>query len=481
MAPGSKKKASTKKKTVREPKNKVRLFDAKPVSTFKLQPKAGYVISSALNNLIANDDVLDILLNYCEYNDYQLIIGAERYQNPTSKRNYDKLESEYWWDSRLAPYLVDERLDLFDDGNVIISGHIRERATVRKPLNLFDSVADGVLQVLPFGKLHLVPCMRHASEEHPSFLATTGSVTDGVYSHTAVGSRANAEHEHGAIVVERRDDGFFNFRHLEILDSELFDLDLRVTPDTVEEGQFTRLIYGFDLHAASCPESSVSAITDLIEFTGCPELVIGDLVDWELSHHKTPLQFATQDAKNPLDEFETLIGILQSLPEDLTITVPHSNHHDHVEIWLNACMHRGCGNTTLWPLVAKLASLKFEHPKQPVLRTWWESHPDLREINWLDVSESYVVDGVENGQHGHVGLKGSRGSVDAFAKTRQVINIGHVHAACRLNGVMSSGVSGPMSSHEYANKGYGDWSISAIIQYINGARSHVHCFNGSFV
>lgn len=469
----------------KKPKQKkVSLFDTKPVSSFTLQEKQGYVISSAINNQLVDPNALAIAQNYCDAYDYQLIVGAERYQNPTSKANYDKLEQEYWWDPCLKPYLIDHRIDLFGDGKVVISGEVRQRATVRKPLNLFDSVTDGVLQILPFGKLHLKPCMRHVSEKYPSFLATTGSLTPYTYSHTAVGKRANDEHKMGFLVVEQRTDGFFNFRQLEIIDNEVYDLEIHFTPDGWTEGDFTRLVYGFDLHSASCPEESIEALVDLVRGLGCPELILGDLIDWEISHHKSLLEMATSPVENPLaGEFNRLKEIMAQIPEDITVVVPASNHHDHVEVWINKCLSDGCKDPSLWPLLSELAALKFKHPHKPVLQSWWESQEDVREIVWLKPSDSYVVNGVENGQHGHIGPKGSRGSVEAFAKSRQVMNHGHVHHATRLNDVMSSGVSGMPSegSHTYANKGYLDWSITVIVQYINGSRSHLHCFGDSFI
>jgi hypothetical protein len=91
-------------------------------------------------------------------------------------------------------------------------------------------------------------------------------------------------------------------------------------------------------------------------------------------------------------------------------------------------------------------------------------------VTFLREDDTFVVSGVENAAHGHLGNNGARGSMNAYVVTGVKHNIGHSHSAGRKDGVCQSGVC--VIEQGY-NKGNGSHSVTHIITYENGKRTHI--------
>jgi hypothetical protein len=89
-------------------------------------------------------------------------------------------------------------------------------------------------------------------------------------------------------------------------------------------------------------------------------------------------------------------------------------------------------------------------------------------IRFLNVDESFKVDNVQYGWHGHRGPNGARGTTQNLAKTNSKATKGHDHAATIRDGVFSAGVSA--MDQDYA-QGPGSWSESHVVAYENTKRA----------
>ena len=92
-------------------------------------------------------------------------------------------------------------------------------------------------------------------------------------------------------------------------------------------------------------------------------------------------------------------------------------------------------------------------------------------INCLDIDESFIVNEVEFGNHGHLGANGSRGSLTQFVKWNIKITTGHTHSAARQDGVLIAGTS-TILRPPYV-KGASSWINADVIQHTNGKRQHL--------
>jgi hypothetical protein len=101
-------------------------------------------------------------------------------------------------------------------------------------------------------------------------------------------------------------------------------------------------------------------------------------------------------------------------------------------------------------------------------------HPER--VRFLSADESFVVKGIENTYHGHVGANGSRGSIKAFGKIGVKTNIGHGHSPGICDGCYQNGTSTPLKL-EYTS-GPSSWLNTHIFIYRNGKRTLVNIING---
>ena len=96
--------------------------------------------------------------------------------------------------------------------------------------------------------------------------------------------------------------------------------------------------------------------------------------------------------------------------------------------------------------------------------------PELfNNIIFHNVDDSVMVAGVENGCHGHLGSKGSKGSPKQFKKLGIPMNTGHTHTSSIFNDVYTAGIFAMDTNFGY-NKGASDWTNTDIVTYKNGQR-----------
>jgi hypothetical protein len=105
---------------------------------------------------------------------------------------------------------------------------------------------------------------------------------------------------------------------------------------------------------------------------------------------------------------------------------------------------------------------------------------DREDIRFLqDEDESFVVGGIENGIHGHLGANGSRSpGLQGIEKAYGTANVGHTHAAGILRGVFRVGTTSFLKVSY--NKGASSWTQTHLIQHPNGSRQLINCINGKW-
>jgi hypothetical protein len=93
------------------------------------------------------------------------------------------------------------------------------------------------------------------------------------------------------------------------------------------------------------------------------------------------------------------------------------------------------------------------------------------DIQFLRQDESFTVNGIEFGLHGHLGANGSRGHPRQFTKLGPRMVTGHTHSASILDGVYTVGTSSLLDLGY--NVGPSSWSHTHCVVYPSGKRTLV--------
>ena len=465
---------------LQEKPEKVKLMDVRADTGYEHQGnKDHYLITSALNNTPANRDMLETMEVYANYLGAQIIVGTERYHNAYRKDKNAEYEDGIYWDRLLIDYVVDWQIDLFADGHVLFDGHLRQRATILNPLDIYSNTAAESLRILPSAKLHQFSAKRHVSHKEPSYFATTGTITPYKYSDNKTGYRSSQATKLGFLHVYKRNDGYFAFRQVEVAeDGSFYDLDLYVDKDGVWGD-------GFDaVEAVMLPDSHVESMPDEVWdeqlkmlFEIQPgKILLNDIINWEYNHHKTPMNFYQEpvnDLRSGLHKAENWVFALSKLCDE--VIVLDSNHHYHLDQRIEKFLSKGESNTAYWKDLVFLAGLKLENPKLTAVQSFIDLDEEFS--TWTSPDEIVEIGGITQ-FHGHVGTDGARGTRPQFKALATPVNHGHFHSGYRKDDVMGVGVACYNSDQSYANQGFTTWTISAITQYQNGSRQLLHFIAG---
>lgn len=451
-----------------------------------------FVFTSAQNNTYLHENFWKSLLNYCDYNDAQLVVSTFHYnksgfQNGTSK--------DIWYDPKIIPYILDHSVRVAED--LVFCGELNILPTAIKPMSGLQTYTKTDSCIIPHVKcqLHPVPRAKHSEPKH---MYTTGTVTLRNYVEMKAGQKASFHHVYGAIVVEIDDDGDWFARQLIAGDEngEFFDFDTRYSPDGVtryspDESPVLAINWG-DIHAEKVDEVVADAsfgnngysMLDTLK----PKMTFAnDVMDFtSRNHHNiSDPYFRFKSFVNSVDSVEDDIiktgTVLQSMTRPWCSTyVVESNHNLALEKWLKTADYKQDPANALTFLELQSAAYKAMAKGEDfnALETALRSRFDLPNTHFMKLDESLVIKGIEFGSHGHLGNNGARGSINSYKVLGNKYNIGHSHSAAIEDGVYQAGTCSKLDMGY--NVGGTSWSHSHIITYIDGKRQMITLKNGKW-
>lgn len=459
-----------------------------------------FVITSAQNNTFVHDKFLRSLEKYCEYNGAKLLVSTYVYDKNgyhNVGKSPDKSSKDYWYDPKIKQYRCDESIQLAE--GLVFCGELNILPTDINPLGGFYNYLADQSGIVPHAKIQMesLPSPKHNSAR---LMYTTGTVTQRNYIQKKTGQKSSWHHCFGAVVVEIDEDGdwFVRQLHAEQDSGEFYDLDKKYTPDNViEDVRIEAINYG-DVHAAKLDEVVAkyswgydadwgdSIILDTLK----PKYqLIHDVLDQRARNHhncKDP-HFMFEMYKNKTEsvkgEVEHTAEVLRSMKRDFSeVVVVESNHDLALRKWLKEQDYRRDPVNAIFFLELQLdeyyaiesGNKDFSTFENAIIRV----APDLCDLKFLRTDESFIVKGIECGQHGHNGAGGGRGNIQQFRRQGIKFNIGHSHAAGIKDGVYQAGVSGKLDMGY--NVGGSAWSHSHIITYQNGKRAIITLKNGKW-
>lgn len=456
--------------------------------TRRLERRRNYVVTSAQNNTEPEWAFLKALEVYAAERDAELVVIPIRYKNPTSRKDpQEESTPDYWWHPALHPYLVENTLRVHP--LLSIMGDWKIQATSPRPLGTMEAPSKDASAVYGHGQL----AMRTVATPHhhlPKILHTTGSVTEKNYSTTKAGKLAAFHHTHAAVVVETRGKRF-HLRDVTWDGRGFADLDRYYTPEGATDAPPVAALVTGDEHAWF-NDPAVRRATygkgGIVEVLR-PEIIVRhDVLDcYSVSPHHNrnsitravKAQFGRGSLRAELED--TIRFLDKTTPEGVLNVVVSSNHHDHLTAWLrNGEAHVAPENAVLYHRLkaAVLEEARFtpkgvEHPDPFAL--YARDRLQCR-VRFLGDDESFQVEGIELGMHGHLGPNGARGNAAGLSKIGTRSIIGHSHSPCIEKGVYQVGTSSRLRL-EY-NAGPSSWLHAHAVVHDNGKRQMVYVIDG---
>jgi hypothetical protein len=462
---------------------KVSAFDAKRE---QLKGKR-FVFTSAQNNTRIHKKFWESLQTFCKFNDAQLFVSRFTY-NKSGFQNGTKENQELWYDKRLSASILDASVVVAP--GILFCGELDILPTANDPLSGLDSYCGNNSGIIPHAKVAMRSLPRLKGEP-ARFLYTTGCVTLRNYIARKAGQKAEFHHVYGALYVEVDASGEWFARQL-IADNngEFHDLDRRYRP-TDSCGYSVAAINWGDIHIEK-PDTTVARASwgcgnsSMLSNLRPSWQFVHDLTDFHArSHHEIndPYSLAAKYFKaedRVEDGLRKSAEFLEQISAQEKVIVVESNHHEAFERWLkHANGHYDPVNAEFFHEANARKFKALREGEDLDIYEWaLRRYKKLKNVAFLRADESFLIEGIECGMHGHLGINGSRGSAKSYRSIGKRVNCGHTHSAGIYDGVYVAGVSGKLDMGY--NRGPSSWSHSHIVTYANGKRAIITVKNGKW-
>lgn len=441
-----------------------------------------YLATAAQNNTAIHEGFWQNLQAYARYRQAEVLVGGFIYRKDAlgqagQEKDHDATEERRdEWDLRLAAYRADERRHI--GPGLVWMGQMNALPTNTDPLAGLSGFSRGDSAIYP----HVKVAMRSiatAPGTDPKFVYTTGAVTVPNYIQRKSGQVAEFHHIIGAMIVEVEGDNWFA-RQINATDDGSFqDLDVIVKDGRVTSGHSVFAINWGDVHEAKLTRATEEAMIEILGDMRPQYQFFHDLVDAEsanphsaddhLQRYKL-VQDGLDDVRAELDRVSALLTRLDR-PGTVSVVVP-SNHDDMIVRWLKRIDHKRDPRNMRFYHEASLAALDMIDRNEGVDLIKW--HLGRANPNVLFIPPNrptFVLKGIEFGQHGHNGPHGNRrANAKSYTVLAIKVNKGHEHIASIYDAVFTAGAM--ELDHKY-NVGYSAWSRTLTFTYPNGKRAQI--------
>lgn len=467
-----------------------------------LAGKKTFIITAAQNATPVHTQFFAALEMAAAWYKAELIVIPLRYKNPTSRWT-ESQENAETWAPEVQPYLCNQRKRL--SKNLMLMGDVKIQPTAVNPLSGFEAITHGESSIFGHTKLQL-KTVATPQNQLAKILTTTGACTVPNYTDTRAGKLGDFHHSLAACLVEIEGNTF----HLRQLngsraDGSFYDLTNYFQPYsngdvTVAETVRAKALVLGDWHNDFLDPGVLAATFEgagnMVEVLNPEKIVWHDVDD---GYGTNPHQKKDGDPfvllgkhragrGDVLAEVERTIQFIcdhtQNGRESLIVS---SNHTDFLRRWLGSNDWRKDPENAEFYL--KLAS---EISQATKMTPNGVDYPDpfaylvrqgaaLRkrtDVRCLGPDESYQIEGVEIGMHGHLGPNGARGSRRNLARIGVKSIVGHSHSPGIEEGCYQVGTSSRLRL-EY-NRGPSSWMHTHCVVYPNGKRSLLNIVNGQW-
>ena len=445
-----------------------------------------FVITTAVTGCTPHEAGLAAIQSYCKLNKAKLLILPCSDPAKTTEHKYKfSLHHSLPQDSILFREMrLNENLTISD---------IKLSAKQIQPLTGLRRMGRKGSCIFASPKQMLEHVASSNKKEIPRALMTTGAITVSDYSTDLYMSErtayiANVDHKLGAIVVEIKDNKTFFYRRIEI-DPEtgaFHDLNKRYEADGFVEEYAARLINQPDWHTLTTDPEFREVAKEIVELLQPETVTFEDFFDgYSINPHERA-NMVLRDKKHRLEGIDLAgelrfcaaeIGNILKWDADFDVVFKYGNHEDFLARYLSTAAYANDPANHYEGVCLAKAMLENKMPFEYAMRERYNV-PQQDRLTFLRVNDSFIVNGIENGVHGHIGSGGKRNPTLAGLEAYGPCTTGHNHSAGILRDVVRIGTA--TYKQLVYNDGASSWTQTLCIQHYDGARQLITNINGEW-
>lgn len=436
-----------------------------------------FVITTAVTGCEPHEEGLAALQNYCEKNDAKLLIL------PCSDPAHIK---EHKYNFSLNHKLPSDSIvfrDVSLNSNVFIST-IKLSAKHINPLTGLSRIGQNkgsFIYASPKQALEHVAVSN--KKAIPRALMTTGAITKPDYRTEMYMSERTAyiaENDHvlGAVIVEVKDNRVFFYRQIQLdpKTGSFTDINKQYKADGKVVNVRADLAQMPDWHVLETDPVAKRVFKDVVERVEPKFMTLEDFFDGQSVNHHERKKVTTQAKKASkgllsldveLKANKKEIDDLCKWPVD-TLIFKYGNHEDFLKRWLEDGMYIQEPHNHYVGICLAKAYFEGHNPYEFAMREIYEIENQVK-VKFLDINDAFVVNGVENAVHGHLGPNGKRNpGLSGLEKAYGKCNTGHTHSAAILRGCWRVGTASKLQLSY--NDGPSGWTQTMLLQHADGSR-----------
>lgn len=396
----------------------------------------------------------------------------------------------------VRPFMDFERSHLDARSDVLLVGSANVIPTTANALSGFQTANHGRHVIVPSARIAMepIPCML---DDEPAFALTTGAVTVPNYVGRAAGQKALHRHTFGALLVEIDVDGYVFLRQIEAAEDGSFqDLERVATGGTVSTGNSVESIAWGDIHYDMLDPimslfawghdvalgRTVRRHGTIIDTYKPRYQYFSDTSDFRPRNHHS-LYDPHARARNYANGFDDVGEWLAKASTFIADTrrdfcqsvIVESNHDAALTRWLrdsSTAVTLDPKNLLLWhrlnaDLIESIQTGREINIVEHAMRQMGNLGDD---VHFVGSGQSYRVNGIEYGLHGHDGVNGSRGGSVSYDRSGVKITSMHTHSP-RIFGNSYVGGHNNKRRMGYNEKGMTTWAFADVVAYASGART----------
>lgn len=460
----------------------------------KLKDYTKFVVTSAVTNCQVHEKALKALENYCFRNNALLLILP--CSDPAKSLKHDK---KWTLSSKLLPHEIVFK-DLQLNNNLFLSS-IKLSAKQINPLTGLSRVGQRkgcFIYASPKQFLEYVATSNDNSDM-PRALMTTGAITVPDYdTDRYMGERlaymAKQDHLLGAIIIELDkelgSENYFHYRQIQFepKTGSFIDIDTKYLASGDIKSSKASLFKIPDFHVDETDPIAISTWKDIIKVTNPDYVSLEDFFNGTSINHHEQGQIITKAIKsqdNLLGLDRELKACNNQLKEILSwnfnkLVMIYGNHENFLFRYLNEFRFKDDPENQEISLKLSLATLQNKNPFQFAMQDIY-GLSSKKEVIWLKEDESFKLQEIENGAHGHLGPNGTRNpSLIGLEKSYGLGNFNHSHVPGIYRGAYRGGTSTYLDSRVKYKKGPSAWMQTGILQHPNGSRQLINIVNGKW-
>lgn len=446
-----------------------------------------FVVTTAVTGCPVHEEAMSAIKTFCKKNKAKLLVLACSDPAHTKTHKYDfSLSPDIPFDS-----VVQKDINL--NSNLFLST-IKLSAKHINPLSGLDRIAQNKGSfVFASPKQDIEHVASKNKKGVPRALITTGAVTKPdyatkLYLSDRTAKIAEEDHKLGAIVVEIKDNKTFFYRPVQFdyKTGAFSDLDKKYHANGKVETITAELVQFGDYHVLStCPDAKRGGV-DLVNRVKPDYLTIEDFFDG-ISINPHEKKNVISQAMKYLKGQVTLKKELEACRDELDdlcqtkakeIVFKYGNHEDFLKRWLSSADYSHDKVNHYEGVCLAKAMMEGEQPIEHALKYRYPIK-DASKVTFLGVNDSFVVNGIENGAHGHLGANGKRNpGLKEVRKSYGASNVGHNHSGAVYKDVYRAGTK-TLLQLSY-NDGPSSWTQSDVLQHRDGSRQLITYIKGEY-